>query len=233
MRDLIAFGDARGGRRLGRAGRPAAHLRRAQRAWRAGSRPRCSSSASSPATGSRCSSANNDRLGRACSGRARGSARRACRSTRGGRPRSSSSRCATPAPRCCSATRSAGPIVRDIVDDDPDARARLRDRTSMTPDGRGPPGRSSCCARRRSGRAARTWRSTRTTCSRSSTRRARPGKPKGATITHRQALANLHEPRVLGAVAAAQGSGEQRSRASGRGAARRAAVPRDRHAARR
>ena len=36
-------------------------------------------------------------------------------------------------------------------------------------------------------------RSTRTTCSRSSTRRARPGKPKGATLTHRQAIANLSE----------------------------------------
>ena len=48
------------------------------------------------------------RVGRDVLGLRGASARRACRSTRGGRRRSWSSRCATPAPRCCSATRSAG-----------------------------------------------------------------------------------------------------------------------------
>ena len=76
----------------------------------------------------------------------------------------------------------------------------------------------------------RSRRSTRTTCSRSSTRRARPGKPKGATVTHRQAIANLQNIIVLGVAAgdARHAAARGRGRAAVGVAARRAAVPRDR-----
>ena len=155
-----------------------------------------------PATAWRCCR-RTPSSGWCCSGPARRSGRPACRSTPGGRRTSWSSACATPAPACSSATRSAGRSW---------ARSSAASRISSTCSSPGLDGvrraRRGPAAEllddRRSGRAARRAR-----------RRGRPPRdplhvghdrrPKGATLTHRQAIANLQNIFCVG-VATADGA---------------------------
>ena len=107
--------------------------------------------------------------------------------------------------RCSIADARRLALIADRLDAIPRVGARVRDRRGARPS-EVPSGPAVLGARRRRGRIRRRRRSTRTTSSRSSTRRAPPGSRKGATLTHRQVIANLSNIIVLGVAAGMRGT---------------------------
>jgi len=87
---------------------------------------------------------------------------------------------------------AAGAVVRDVVATLSRAGTRLRDRSGTRRTIPGPAERGAA-RRRRAPASSPTCPSTRTICWRSSYTSGTTGRPKGATITHRQALAKPPE----------------------------------------